>query len=109
MAPTAAGGTRGRSSTSASGHRSGLTTRPILIAELATDYLGGDKARWLKQAYEGSYEKHPSIWAIMYLDTDEPHRIAGQPDWRLVKPDDGSALRMYQSIASSRRFQGTVK
>jgi hypothetical protein len=86
-----------------------ITARPILIAELATDYLGGDKARWLKQAYQGSYEKHPSIWAIMYLDTDEPHRIAGQPDWRLVKPDDGSALRMYQSIASSRRFQGTIR
>ena len=86
-----------------------ITTRPILIAELATDYLGGDKARWLKQAYEGSYEKHPSIWAIMYLDTDEPHRIANQPDWRLVKPDDGSALRMYQSIASNRRFQGTIR
>jgi hypothetical protein len=44
----------------------------------------------------------------MYLDTYEPHRIANQPDWRLVKPDDGSALRTYRSIASSRRFQGTI-
>jgi hypothetical protein len=86
-----------------------ITTRPIIIAELATDYLGGNKANWLKQAYVGSYKKHPSIWAIMYLDTDEPHRIADQPDWRLVKPDDGSALRMYQSIASSRRFQGAIR
>ena len=86
-----------------------ITKRPIIIAELATDYLGGDKATWLKQAYTRSYERHPKIWAIMYLDTDEPHLIAGQPDWRLVKPDDGSALRMYQSIASNRRFQGTIR
>ena len=86
-----------------------ITQRPIIIAELATAYLGGDKARWLKQAYERAYEKHPKVWAIMYLDTDEPHRIANQPDWRLVKPDDGSALRMYQSIASNRRFQGTIR
>jgi hypothetical protein len=86
-----------------------ITKRPIIIAELATDYLGGDKASWLKQAYQLSYRKYPKIRAIMYLDTDEPHRIAGQPDWRLIKPDDGSALRMYQSIASSRRFQGTIR
>ncbi len=35
-----------------------ITARPILIAELATDDLGGDKARWLKQAYEGSHKKY---------------------------------------------------
>jgi hypothetical protein len=86
-----------------------ITGRPIIIAELATDYLGGDKARWLKQAYVGSYKRYPSIWAIMYLDTDIPHLTANQPDWRLVKPDDGSALRMYQTIASSPRFQGTIR
>ena len=86
-----------------------ITKRPIMIAELATDYLGGDKAAWLKSAYLGSYKKHPKLWAIMYLDTDEPHRIAGQPDWRLVKPDDGSAVAMYQWIASQRRFQGTIR
>lgn len=85
-----------------------ITKRPIIITELATDYLGGDKAQWLKQAYELSYRKHPKVQAIMYLDTDEPHRIAGQPDWRLIKPDDGSAMRMYQKIASNRRFQGTL-
>jgi hypothetical protein len=85
-----------------------ITTRPIILAELATAYLGGDKAQWLKQAYERAYEKHPAVWAIMYLDTDEPHLTANQPDWRLVKPDDGSALRTYQAIASSRRFQGTI-
>ena len=68
-----------------------FTKRPIIIAEMATAYLGGDKAQWLKQAYKGSYEKHPSIWGIMYLDTDEPNVTAAQPDWRLIKPDDGSA------------------
>ena len=85
-----------------------FTKRPIIIAELATAYLGGDKAKWLKQAYKGSYEKHPSIWGIMYLDTDEPNVTAAQPDWRLIKPDDGSALNMYRSIASWRSFQGQL-
>ena len=75
---------------------------------MATHYLGGDKAQWFEQAYKGSYDTHPSVRGIMYLDTDEPYRIAGQPDWRLVKPDDGSALNAYRTIASWRHFQGPL-
>ena len=75
---------------------------------MATAYLGGDKASWLKQAYKQSYEKHPKIWASCTSTRTSPIVTAGQPDWRLVKPDDGSALQMYQFIASSRRFQGTI-
>ena len=85
-----------------------ITQRPIIIAEMATAYLGGDKASWLKQAYKQSYERFPKIWGIMYLDTDEPNITAGQPDWRLVKPDDGLALRMYQFLATRARFQGRL-
>jgi hypothetical protein len=83
-----------------------ITKKPIIIAEMATAYLGGDKAGWLKQAYKQSYENHPKIRGIMYLDTDVPHVTAGQPDWRLVKPDDGSAIEMYQFLASRGRFKG---
>ena len=85
-----------------------FTKKPIIIAEMATHYLGGDKAQWLKQAYKVSYENHPKVRAIMYLDTDEPNRIAAQPDWRLIKPDDGSAMAAYQYIASRARFQGQL-
>jgi hypothetical protein len=35
-----------------------ITKRPIIITELATDYLGGDKAQWLRQA-TSSYRSTP--------------------------------------------------
>jgi len=85
-----------------------ITKKPIIISELATNYLGGNKSKWLKQAYKRSYEKHPKIRAIMYLDTDQPAILAAQPDWRLVKPDDGSAMVTYNFIASRKRFQGQL-
>jgi hypothetical protein len=85
-----------------------FTKRPIIIAEMATGYEGGDKALWLKKAYKVSYERFPKIRGIMYLDTDQPATSGGQPDWRLIKPDDGSALNMYRTIASWAKFQGSL-
>jgi hypothetical protein len=85
-----------------------ITSKPIIIAEMATGYEGGDKANWLHRAYSRAYEKHRKIKAIVYLDTDEPFISAAQPDWRLVKPDDGSALLTYHNIAARPKFQGTI-
>jgi hypothetical protein len=87
--------------------------KPIFVAELASHFRGGDKASWLRNAYSLAYRKHPRIKGIMYLDTDEPHRMMGHPDWRLIKPrrSDGSrpALRAYRSIAAKERFQGRIR
>jgi hypothetical protein len=50
----------------------------------------------------------PRIKAISYLDTDEPHVQSGHPDWRLVKPNDGSALEAYSDIAAMGVFQSQL-
>jgi hypothetical protein len=86
-----------------------FSSRPVIVAEMATNHIGGNKARWLEQAYDHAYRKLPRVKGIMYLDTDEPARDQGQPDWRLVKPDDGSAMRAYRAIASSARFKGYIR
>jgi hypothetical protein len=86
-----------------------FTKKPIFVAEMASHYRGGDKARWLKEGYVKAYRKHPKVAAIMYLDTDEPHREAGQPDWRLVLPRDGSAMAAYRAIAASAKFKGRIR
>lgn len=85
------------------------TNKPVIFAETGSAHKGGDKAYWIKALYNRAYYKHPYVKGIIYLDTDEPHRLLGQPDWRFVKPDDGSALRAYQGLASQARFKGKIK
>ena len=85
-----------------------FSSRPVIVAEMATDHQGGNKAKWLTEAYNHAYRKLPRVQGIMYLDTDEPVRD-GQPDWRLEKPDNGSAMKAYRAIAQSKRFQGFIR
>ena len=84
--------------------------KPIIVAENASHWVGGDKATWIRNGYDRVYKRKRwgRIRAIVYFNTDAPSLSVGQPDWRLIKPDDGSALRAYASIASKRRFQGSV-
>ena len=76
---------------------------------MATAYVGGDKASWLKQAYNRSYEKHPKIKAIVYLDTDEPFitaataGLATRQAGRRLGPADVPEHRR-----SRPKFQGTI-
>ena len=86
-----------------------FTKKPIILAEVASHYQGGNKARWIKSGYLTVYKRHPKVKAIMYLDTDEPHLAGGQPDWRLVLPADDSAMSAYRKIASMSRFKGHIK
>ena len=86
-----------------------ITKRPIIIAELATDYLGGDKAAGSSRPTRAPTRSTPRSGPSCTSTPMSRIVIAGQPDWRLVKPDDGSAVAMYQSIASRRRFQGTIR
>jgi hypothetical protein len=87
--------------------------RPVIVAEMGSHFRGGDKARWLKDAYGIAYRRFPRIKGMMYLDTNEPHLRLGQPDWRLVRPQraDGSmpALGAYRRIVRSANYQGRIR
>jgi mannan endo-1,4-beta-mannosidase len=86
-----------------------FTNKPLFLAEVGSSHKGGDKARWIRNGYHKTFERYPKVKAIMYLDTDEPHRAVSHPDWRLIKPLDGSAVRAYRAVANSWRFKGRVK
>jgi beta-mannanase len=85
-----------------------VTSKPIIVAELASHFKGGDKAQWIRRGYKKTRLRWPRIKAILYLDTDEPHIQSNHPDWRLVKPGDGSAVAAYSDIAAMGVFQSQL-
>jgi hypothetical protein len=42
---------------------------------------------------------------MVYFDINTAAITEGQPDWRLVMPEDGSALAAYQSVATKPIFR----
>ena len=68
----------------------------------------GNKAKWLKKGYNGVYRKWNKIKAIMYLDSNEPHKELGHPDWRLKKPNNGSAKQQYRKLSAKPEFSGSL-
>jgi len=89
-----------------------FTKKPIILAEVASHWRGGSKARWLRTGYLDAY-KINRIKAIMYLDTNQPQLAMDHPDWRLIKPDSGpdagSAQDMYARLAAKPEFQGHIQ
>jgi hypothetical protein len=85
-----------------------ITKKKIIVAELASHFKGGDKAQWIRQGYRRAHERWPRIKAVLYLDAVTPKQIWGHPDWRLVKPNDGSALAAYKALTADPRFQGSL-
>ena len=86
-----------------------FSRKPIFLAEVGSSHRGGNKAAWIRTGYLGTYKRFPQVKAIMYLDSDQPHKAQSHPDWRLVKPWDGSAVRAYRSVANSWRFKGRIR
>ena len=83
-----------------------ITKKKIILAETASHFRGGNKAAWIKYGYNKAYRQWPRLRAIIYLNVDR--RVDKHPDWRLVKPNDGSALAAYAAIAAKPEFQGSL-
>jgi hypothetical protein len=80
--------------------------KPVILPEIASHWAGGDKAAWLNEAYLGAYARWPNIRAMAYFDYDMT--FAGQPDWRLAQPGDGSAFAAYKAIATRPEFRAAM-
>jgi hypothetical protein len=89
------------------GTRSLPRGKPIIVGELSSNHVNGNKASWLRTGYRKTFERWPKVKALVYLDVDMRH--AGQPDWRLIKPANGSALRAYVEIAAKPKFRGAIR
>jgi hypothetical protein len=82
--------------------------KPVILPEVGSNHLGGDKAGWITQGYRHAYKKYPQIRAMVYLDYNTAAITAGQPDWRLAMPEDGSAFRAYQEVAGQKLFRASI-
>ena len=87
----------------------GFTKKPLFLIEVGSNHRGGDKAKWIRRGYNLVWKRFPKVKAIMYLDSDQPHKAQSHPDWRLVKPWDGSAVRAYRQVANSGKFKGRIR
>ena len=83
-----------------------VTRKPVILPEVASNHTSGNKAAWIKSGYKKAVKQWPNIRAIVYFDYDTSP--VGQPDWRLIQPPDGSALRAYRSIASNKTFRASI-
>jgi hypothetical protein len=80
--------------------------KPVILPEIASHWSGGDKAAWLTEGYLSAAQAWPAIEAMVYFDYDMT--FAGQPDWRLIQPGDGSAFRAYQALAANPGFRASM-
>jgi hypothetical protein len=80
-----------------------ITSRPLYVVEVGSSDAGGDRAAWLRDGYAAVYDRWPRIKALVYLDTDQPHREVGHPDWSLGE-DAGTAVNAYRALAADSRF-----
>jgi beta-mannanase len=83
-----------------------VTKKKVIVSELASNFKNGDKAAWITTGYPAVYDRWAFVRGVVYLDAIGPHVQFGHPDWRLVKPDSGTALDAYAAIAAMGRFKG---
>ena len=75
-----------------------ISARPILIAEWASAENGGDKARWIGDAFSlVASGRYPRIAGLIWFDRNNP----GQPPW----PIDSSAGALAAYRAAVARFE----
>lgn len=82
--------------------------KPVILPEVGSNHLGGDKAGWIRAGYAHAYKKYPAIRAMVYLDYNTSVITQGQPDWRLIMPEDLSALAAYRSVATKPIFRASI-
>ena len=81
-----------------------VSGKPIIVAESASNDVGGGKAAWIADGYREVYAKLPRIVAINYLNVDLRH--VGHPDWRLTTPP--WALDKYAEVAALPEFSAKL-
>jgi mannan endo-1,4-beta-mannosidase len=89
------------------GHVTAFTKKPIILAELASNTDGGDKAQWIRDGYPAVYKRYHNIRAIVYLNEDLSDPPVNHPDWSLDKAP--GAHEAYGEIAKQPRFRGQIR
>jgi Glycosyl hydrolase family 26 len=82
-----------------------LSSKPIIVAELASNRQGGDQAKWISQGYPAAYSAYPHIVAIVYFDINMTDSTdPSQPNWTFT----ADAWNAYRTVVNLKHFKGTI-
>lgn len=78
-----------------------LTSKPIIICEVASNESGGNKAQWITQSFLTDIPtKFPLIRAVIWFDEIQ------ETDWRYNS--SAASLAAFQQVAQSPLYQGSL-
>jgi beta-mannanase len=72
-----------------------LSKKPVMIAETACTEQGGDKAQWIKEAFQALKDQFPRIAMLIWFD------ILKECDWQILSSQE--SLKAFQSKNISRQ------
>jgi beta-mannanase len=78
----------------------GIADKPIVVAETGAGEVGGEKARWIRRAFDRDLPRLRRIRAVVWFD--EHDRMA---DFRV--DSTRAALRAFRTAVASPRYSGT--
>jgi hypothetical protein len=76
-----------------------ISSKPVMIGETASTGYGGNKARWITQAFRSLPSRFPRIRAIIWFDRDK------ETDWQV--DSSAASLRAWQAVTRSPAFSAT--
>jgi len=82
-----------------------LSHKPIIVAESASNRVGGDQAAWITNGYPAAYAAYPQIAGIMYFDINMTPQDSKQPNWMFTT----AAIAAYKQVLTGKHFHGTLK
>jgi len=83
-----------------------LTPRPLMLAEVASSEIGGDKADWILQGLLSDLPvRFPRINAVIWFDANFVAK--GEQDWRI--DSSVASLSAFRTVASAPIYQGALR
>ena len=74
--------------------------KPIMVAELGSLAVGGDRAAWYAQALDSMPLKYPAVRAVLFFNAGNDQTVTQQKvDWR-IETDSAVATAVRRAIAS---------
>lgn len=78
-----------------------LSSKPMMISEVASTEQGGDKAQWITQAFQTSIPQYyPRLQAVVWLDQQK------ETNWQL--DSSPASLAAWQQVVATPYYQGLL-
>jgi hypothetical protein len=78
-------------------------SKPLMLAEVATADVGGDKAAWIRSALlDAVPARYPTIGAVVWFHRNRPDHA----DWRL--DSSPAAAQAWRDVVADARYQGSL-